>query len=398
MSRRMGVTRWAGLWVATALLTGCNGALQNLDLDLRNNAPGGLDTSSAARQAAADRPRPDGNGLITYPNYQVAVARRGDTVADVAARIGISADELARFNGLAPQSELNRDAVLAMPRRITPGAGGGATRPDITQIAGAAIDRADGATPAAAPVAVQTGQEPVRHRVARGETAFSISRLYGVSPSSLAEWNGLDSDLRVREGQFLLIPLVIGDDGASEIAAPVPGSGTETPVPPSASSALPETVEEVALPESPNLDQFRTEATADATPEAEPEPVAASTPDTSAEPNRLRRPVSGEVLRPFSSRNEGVDFRASEGSAVVAAASGEVAAITRDTDQVPILVLRHDGGLLTVYANIKDIQVQKGDSIRAGQRLASVGGGDPAFLHFEVRRGFDAVDPEPLLR
>ena len=75
-----------------------------------------------------------------------------------------------------------------------------------------------------------------------------------------------------------------------------------------------------------------------------------------------------------------------------------MAAITRDTDQVPILVLRHEGGLLTVYANIKDIEVEKGESIAAGQRLASVGGGDPAFLHFEVRRGFDAVDPEPLLR
>ncbi|MGB3407201.1 MAG: M23 family metallopeptidase, partial [Jannaschia sp.] len=91
-------------------------------------------------------------------------------------------------------------------------------------------------------------------------------------------------------------------------------------------------------------------------------------------------------------------FRAAEGSAVSAAADGTVAAITRDTDQVPILVLRHDGGLLTVYANIKDIAVEKGATIRAGQRLASVGGGDPSFLHFEVRRGFDAVDPEPLLR
>jgi murein DD-endopeptidase MepM/ murein hydrolase activator NlpD len=104
------------------------------------------------------------------------------------------------------------------------------------------------------------------------------------------------------------------------------------------------------------------------------------------------------VLRAFGGGNEGVDFSAPEGAAVSAAAAGTVAAITRDTDQVPILVLRHEGGLLTVYANIKDIRVEKGDAIQAGQRLASVGGGNPSFLHFEVRRGFDAVDPEPLLR
>ena len=51
------------------------------------------------------------------------------------------------------------------------------------------------------------GVEPVRHRVERGETAFSIARLYDVPVRTLAEWNGLGSDFSVREGQFLLIPV-----------------------------------------------------------------------------------------------------------------------------------------------------------------------------------------------
>ncbi|WGH78316.1 peptidoglycan DD-metalloendopeptidase family protein [Jannaschia ovalis] len=382
-------TRWAGLLMGAALVAGCSEFQSgNLDFDLRGGDDT-LNTSPAIRQLPAERPRPDANGLITYPNYQVAVARSGDTVVSVAQRIGFPAGELASFNGLSPTDPLNRDAVLALPRRVTPGSGAG--RPDITQIAGAAIDRADG-RPGRAPVAVQGGQEPVRHRVARGETAFSIARLYGVSPASLAEWNGLDSDLTVREGQYLLIPLVVGVDGAAQVAQP--GQGSPTPVPPSAASALPETVEAEVLPESPNLDQFRTAASA---PPPAAEPVTATAPAEAA-PSRLRRPVSGEVLRGFSARNEGIDFRAAEGSAVAAAAAGTVAAITRDTDQVPILVLRHAEGLLTVYANIKDITVEKGDSVSAGQRIASVGGGDPSFLHFEVRRGFDAVDPAPLLR
>ncbi|CTQ50966.1 peptidoglycan DD-metalloendopeptidase family protein [Jannaschia donghaensis] len=387
-----GKTAWAGLMTSMGILAGCSEFQSgNFDFDLRGEA-GTVDTSDGVRLAPADRPRPDGNGLITYPNYQVAVARRGDTVQTVADRIGYSSAELARFNGISPDTRLNADAVLALPSRVVPGATGTNGRPDISSIAGAAIDRASGGT--APQVTVQGGQEPVRHRVARGETAFSIARLYGVSPSSLAEWNGLGTDLAVREGQYLLIPLVIGEDGAQEVATPVPGGGTVTPVPPSASSALPETIEAEPLPQSPQLDQFRTDASAPA-PTAEP---VTATPEPAATTSALRRPVSGEVLRPFSGRNEGIDFRAAEGTAVQAAAAGTVAAITRDTDQVPILVLRHEGGLLTVYANIKDIRVQKGDSITAGQRVASVGGGDPAFLHFEVRRGFDAVDPAPLLR
>ena len=337
-------TMRAGILLAALALAACGGPV---DLDIRDTADGRLDTSAAAQGTALDRPRPDARGLITYPTYQVAVARRGDSVRSVAQRIGLGAEELARFNGIPVDAPLNADAVLALPRA----AGGG--RPDITAIAGAAIDRA-GPTASVAP----SGPEPVRHQVSRGETAFSIARLYGVSVRSLADWNGLGSDLSVREGQFLLIPPVVG--GATESGAEVAGAlGGASPVPPSAASALPEVVEAEPLPPSPNLDQFRTDAA--------PPPPAAPAPAATPEPPApgasglaLRRPVSGEIRRGFSDGNEGLDFAAASGAAVSAAASGTVAAITRDTEQVPILVLRHPDGLLTVYANIADIQVPEG--------------------------------------
>jgi murein DD-endopeptidase MepM/ murein hydrolase activator NlpD len=53
---------------------------------------------------------------------------------------------------------------------------------------------------------------------------------------------------------------------------------------------------------------------------------------------------------------------------------------------------------LTVYANVTDVQVQKGDTVRRGQGIAKLRGGDDAFVHFEVRQGFDGVDPTPLLQ
>jgi murein DD-endopeptidase MepM/ murein hydrolase activator NlpD len=83
---------------------------------------------------------------------------------------------------------------------------------------------------------------------------------------------------------------------------------------------------------------------------------------------------------------------------VRAAAAGTVAAITRDTDQVPILVVRHENNLLTVYANIDDIRVERGARVTSGQTLATVRQGDPSFLHFEVREGFESVDPMPYLQ
>ena len=45
----------------------------NLDWDLRAGSGG---TSDAARQATAAVPTPDANGILSYPDYQLAKARR----------------------------------------------------------------------------------------------------------------------------------------------------------------------------------------------------------------------------------------------------------------------------------------------------------------------------------
>lgn len=362
------------LGLTLPLLAACVGP-GGIDFDLRGNPPG------AQSAATAPRPEPDAFGLITYPTYQVVVAQRGDTITEVATRIGMDPFELARFNGRDLGDPLRQDEVLALPRRVTP-AGSAGSGTDITTIASAAIDRADEAAPTApnAAPAVQPGSEPVRHRVARGETAYSISRLYGVSVRSLADWNGLGPDLTVREGQYLIIPLILESADAG-VDGQAPGASV-TPIPPSAADPLPEAIETAELPDAPDL--------AAPTPDLVEEPVATAA--------AMQWPVRGEVIRDFSGSSEGIGIAASAGTPVGAAADGEVAAITRDTDQVPIMVLRHPGNLLTVYANIDNIRVERGDRVTRGQTIADVGAGDPAFLHFEVRQGFDSVDPMPYLQ
>ena len=110
-------------------------------------------------------------------------------------------------------------------------------------------------------------------------------------------------------------------------------------------------------------------------------------------------PVQGSIIRGYQKKkNDGVDISASPGTPVGAASDGTVAAITKDTQGVPILVIRHAKDLLTVYANIDGIAVKKGDKVKRGQAIAKVRASDPAFLHFEVRQGFDSVDPMPYLQ
>lgn len=390
----MGVSRIAGLSLTAALfLSACGDTA--LDWDLRGGQ-GGLDTSDAALQATGPRPVADARGVISYPGYQVAVARKGDTIASVAARVGLPAAELAQYNALKPEDSLRDGEVLALPSRVaaspatTGGVIGGSSPVDVSTIATTALDRVDGSAPSTQPAAsaaartvgAASGVEPTRHRVARGETAFSIARSYNISAKALADWNGLDADLSVREGQYLIIPTPTGAPPArTETVAVAPGTGSPTPTPPSAKAPLPD---EKVAPAS---------EAAKATPPAED---MASQRTTGS---KFAMPVAGKIIRGYTKgKNDGIDIAAAPGSAVNAAADGSVAAVTKDTTGTPIVVIRHADGILTVYAGVDGLKVAKGDTVKKGQTIAAVRSGSPAFVHFEVRKGVDSLDPLPYVQ
>lgn len=404
--------RALGLGGSLLLVAACgNGGGKPFDWDFR---PGGVSTADAARAATAARPSPDGRGVISYPGYQVVVARRGDTVASVAARIGIDPGELARYNAVNPNDPVREGEILALPRRVAEGAApiapatgaivGAPIRSgsiDVAPLASAAIDRA-APKPATAPQGWQKGAdaagaapgvEPARHQVKRGETAFTIARAYNVSAKSLADWNGLDANMTVREGQYLLIPTAATPAPVAAAPEPItqPGAGSPTPVPPSAAKPLPPKDEPPVATKKPD-------GTKAAAPAAKP--VAdLGTNRSGASASKLAMPVSGQVIRPYAKgKNEGIDIGASAGAGVVSAADGTVAAITKNTDGVPILVIRHANNLLTVYGGIDAVAVAKGASVKRGQQIAKVRAGNPSFLHFEVRKGFDSVDPMSYLQ
>lgn len=368
---------------ALVLLAACGTTtLGDLDWDLRNN---GGSTADEARQATAAKPVPDANGVLSYPGYQLAQARRGDTVASVASRLGVNVNELARVNALKATDPLREGELVLLPGRVSaapqPIAGGTTGPVDITAVATGAIDRVE--TTPLAPVSAATpggGKEPSRHTVKRGETAFTIARAYNVSAKALADWNGLGADMTVREGQTLIIPVATAPAPNPEPVPTQPGSGSPTPVPPSAAKPLPnETTQPAAekpkdTPKSPDMAAGRSSA------------------------SKLAMPASGSIIRGYDKKkNQGIDIGAAAGSPVKAAEAGTVAAITKDTDQVQIVVIRHADNLLTVYAGVDGLKVKKGDAVTRGQQIGVVRNASPAFLHFEVRKGVDSLDPSTFL-
>ena len=360
-------------------LSACgNSPLNNFDFDFRGNS---FDTSDAALQATQSRPQADELGIINYPTYQVAIARRGDTVESMAIRLGQDANELARYNGLAEGQRLRNGEVLALPKISRSLRQYSADDEEIEETTLSkdinVLELADTALKVAGgsnnnrinrdSTDPKNLVDPIKHKVVRGETAFIISRLYNISVRSLADWNGLDSDYTVREGQILIVPLV---DKKVQKKFKKEEIASVAPPPPSSKKPQPRNI-------------AKQEA-------IEPSNTSISVPES----GRMAYPIEGLVIREYSkNKNDGIDFTAQAGTRVVAADTGVVATVTEDTNQIAIVVLKHPKNILTVYANLTNIQVSNNQNVLRGEVIGEIPEGDPPYLHFEIREGFESIDP-----
>ena len=134
--------------------------------------------------------------------------KRGDTMAKVAKRNGVTTTALAKANGLRSGGHLRVGQVLKIPR-------GGSDAVVVAEApqSKAATARAGAARPAKATATKATAKKVAAakpatrsHTVKKGETLSAIARNSGVSVKQLAAANGISSTHRVRAGQRLRIP------------------------------------------------------------------------------------------------------------------------------------------------------------------------------------------------
>ncbi|MGV6874893.1 peptidoglycan DD-metalloendopeptidase family protein [Pseudochelatococcus sp. B33] len=143
-----------------------------------------------------------------------------------------------------------------------------------------------------------------------------------------------------------------------------------------------------------------------APPAAAAEPARQSEPakaEKTAEPagGGFRWPARGRVINGFGNGNEGINIAVPEGTPVKAAEGGVVAYAGNELKGYGNLVLiRHDNGFVTAYANNGELKVKRGDKVTRGQTIAhsgQTGNVTSPQLHFELRKGSTPVDPLPHL-
>ncbi|HUF87639.1 MAG TPA: LysM peptidoglycan-binding domain-containing M23 family metallopeptidase [Thermohalobaculum sp.] len=419
--------RLLGAAAAMLLVAAC-GSRQSPEraaVEFKGTAPAGSAAASAASVApsasSAPSTRSAGAGIVSYEGYQAAVARKGDTVASVAARIGVSASELGAYNGLPSDHTLRDGDELVLPPRS--GGYGGAPAPSAepgqTRVAELEPFATSGTgSGTGLNTGLNTGSDAW---TASGIEAAPLEAAPpGGTPGSVDGWSPDLAAAAIERAQSggqsgsIGIPPSVGaplppdPQPPVELASPQLGQ-YQTPDPDSGSRApAPRPVETITTPAEQSFEQAAAEAAEPAEPGGaqiggaqigDAQIGVAAAPPASGQ-LRLVRPATGPIVVGFQQgsgrvRNDGVDFASPVGSPVVAAADGEVALVSQSLGGLGTIVLvRHQGEYLTVYGRIDNVTVRKGDIVSQGQRIGVVASNPQPRMHFEVRKGAESLDPE----
>ena len=206
------------------------------------------------------------------------------------------------------------------------------------------------ATQAPAPPPAKGG---IYHVVKPGETLYRIGRAYDLNYADLARVNRLKDPNQIQIGQKLFIP----------------GAARQLPV-------------EMITP-------------ADSIVSTPPVPRSSELPE-----NAIIWPIVGGINSHFGRRgatfHDGIDISAQEGTPIKAIGKGEVIYSDQLRGYGNLVILRHSGGLVSVYAHNQINLVAAGDLVAQGEVIAKVGSTGRVtgpHLHLEIRKNNVAQDP-----
>ena len=95
--------------------------------------------------------------------------------------------------------------------------------------------------------------------------------------------------------------------------------------------------------------------------------------------------------------NNGIDIEAQPGAMARAIFDGKVSAVFPQDGYHTVVMVRH-GKYLSIYVNLSEIYIRKGDTLKAGDAIGKIysdpDDGGRTILHFEVRREKDKLDPQ----
>jgi murein DD-endopeptidase MepM/ murein hydrolase activator NlpD len=261
----------------------------------------------------------------------------------------------------------------------------------IETLSGAGLEQIVAANNLPPPYTIKQGQRltilgGLYHRVARGETGIAISRAYNLSWADVVALNGMQYPYSLRVGQGLLLP------SNAEMEAITPDDSPE-----GRAAAFSLNIDDVVTGGEPARVDTASVA-GGAPPVSLANPIARPTSFVGG----FNWPVAGSLISRFGAgsagqKNDGINIAAAKGTPVGAAADGVVVYSGNEIGVFGGLVLvDHGDGWITAYGHLGQLSVVRGNRIKKGQAIGSVG--DTGYvtqpqLHFEIRKDRKPLDP-----
>ena len=219
------------------------------------------------------------------------------------------------------------------------------------------------------------------HIVAKGDTLYNISKRYNIDLTTLSRLNNLSSPYTLSIGQKLALPATIS----------------------SSRNMYADTDDEVWLPQkSTKVTSSKKSTVKKAQTKAKKTVSSSKTTTVKKRTTKFAWPVKGTVISKFGTigkgrNNDGINIKASKGTAVKAADKGtDVYSGNELKGFGNLILIRHSDGWITAYAHNQKLLVKKGQKVVRGEKIATVGdtgGVNEPQLHFEVRAGKKPVNP-----
>lgn len=124
---------------------------------------------------------------------------------------------------------------------------------------------------------------------------------------------------------------------------------------------------------------------------------------------KMIKPVNGKITSEFGGRevtspvmsadHKGIDIAAKQGTNILAAIEGQVEEANSNSEYGNFIKIKKDE-VLTVYAHCKKLKVSKGDNVKQGDVIATVGSTGKStgpHLHFEIRLSGRYINPKLII-
>ena len=203
-----------------------------------------------------------------------------------------------------------------------------------------------------------SGIRPATYTVNRNDTLYSIAWHYGLDYHSVAGWNGIRPPYTIYPGQR--IRLYPSRHGAGRVVSRPGRQHAAHSVPP---------------------------------------PVNRPSEPAVIGPIHWQWPSRGKPQATFGGKGiagRGIVIDGRLGDAVVAAAAGTVVySGSALVGYGRLIIVKHNDEWLSAYGHNQRLLVHEGDTVKAGQKIATMGIGpnDKPALYFEIRRDGKPVDP-----